>query len=315
MKHKTPLIARFRGLAKSRPGLAFLIAVGFYLATPWNPAPWDVGLGAQTFTHNTTTLTANVATTDTTVTVASASAATGSSFGSIAVGQMLLVDQEIMTITGVSSTTLTVQRRVRPAAHTSGTTVYIGAAGSFQQADPPAGRCTTASNPAFWINLSTGGMFTCGPGSTWARSIAPWNLPFSTGNGATVTLTTAQSGGTFLFDRAAGIVYTLPAPFPGLTFDFIQTVTITSNSAEIATATVATQFIQGLVHVGIAGGATGSDWACNGTSHVAIKQNGTTSGGILGGRLHFVAVSTTIWQVDGLTIGSGTEVTPCSTTV
>jgi hypothetical protein len=34
-------------------------------------------------------------------------------------------------------------------------------------------------------------------------------------------------------------------------------------------------------------------------------ENGTTSGGILGGRLHFTAVSATVWQVDGLLIGSG----------
>ena len=141
------------------------------------------------------------------------------------------------------------------------------------------------------------------------------NLPFPTlsGQGATVTLTAAQTGLLAYFDRAAGIIYTLPAPTAGLYYDFVVSTTITSNNAEIATNT-GTVFLQGVIHTAISGGATGSDWQCNGTSHLAIKMNGTTSGGILGTRLHVVALSATLWQVDGLAVGSGTEVTPCSTT-
>lgn len=315
MKH-THTFARLRSLAWRRPFLAFLLALTAHLATPWPPAPWEAALGAQTFTHNTTTLAAAQASTDTTISLTAVTAVSGSSFGAVQAGQIIVVDQEVETLTSVTatSTVWNVQRRGRLAAHAAGVPVYIGAPGSGQQADPPAGKCTTASFPAFWINLANGGVFTCGANSLWAKSNAPWFSPMNSGNGATLTLTAAQSGGTFLFDRAAGIVYTLPAPYPGLTFDFVQTVTTTSNSSEVVTATVATQFIQGIVQIGISGGATGSAWACNGTSHVSIKQNGTTTGGILGGRLHFVAVSTTIWQVDGLTIGSGTEATPCSTT-
>ena len=55
------------------------------------------------------------------------------------------------------------------------------------------------------------------------------------GSGATATLTAQQSGSTVLFDRAAGIVYTLPAPQVGLKFRFMTTVTITSNAAKITT--------------------------------------------------------------------------------
>jgi hypothetical protein len=202
-------------------------------------------------------------------------------------------------------------------AHASGTTVYIGPANSFQQADPPAGRCTTANFPAFWINLQTGGIFTCGPNSLWARGTAPWLTPFNSGNGATLTLTSAQSGMTFLFDRAAGIIYTLPKPVPGMTFDFVVTTTITSNNAVVITDGAAT-FVQGTVLGFVSGAASNAaanltGWVCNGTSHVKVIMNGTTTGGILGTRLHFVAVSATIWQVDGLAIESGTIATPCST--
>lgn len=283
-------------------------------------------LTAQTFTHNTTTLAGAQAIGDTTINLTAVTAATGSSFGAVQAGQLVVVDSEVETLVSVTATTTiwNVQRRGRLAPHASGAPVYIGAAGSFQNADPPPGTCTTASQPKFWINIATGGpgatgggahVFTCGPNSLWAAGNAPWYTGLNSGNGATVTLVAGQSGMTFLFDRAAGIIYTLPAPYPGLTFDFVQTVTTTSNSSEVAVATAATQFMQGVIHIAISGGATGSDWQCNGTTHVSVKQNGTTSGAILGGRLHFVAVSTTIWQVDGLTIGSGTEVTPCSTTV
>lgn len=308
------LFRRFRSLAARRPVAAFLLAVLIHLATPWNPAPWEVAVGAQTFTHNTTTLAAAQTSTDTTISLTSVSAATGSSFGAVQAGQFVLVDQELEQLVSVTSTSTVwnVQRRGRLVPHAAGSAVYIGASNSFQRADPAAGTCTTANQPKFWINQVTGAVFTCGANSVWARSNAPWYTPFNSGNGATVTITAGQSGQTFLFDRAAGIVYTLPPPVPGMTFDFIVTVTITSNAATVVT-NAGTQFVVGVIHTAISGGATGSDWACNGTSHIKVTSNGTTSGGILGSRLHFTAVSTTVWQVDGLLIGSGTEVTPCST--
>lgn len=322
MKHMHTF-RRLRSLANRRPLIAFLLATVFYLATPWNPAPWETTLAAQTFTHNTTTLAAAQAATDTTISLTAATAATGSSFGAVQVGQLIYVDQELEVVTGTTttSTVFQVQRRARVTSHGAGAAVYIGAAGSFQQLDPPAGTCVTANFPKFWINVgspggigATGGgrIFTCGPNGLWAAGNAPFYSGFNSGNGATVTIGAAQSGQTFLFDRAAGIIYTLPPPVPGMTFDFINTVTITSNAAVVITA-AGTQFVQGVVHTAISGGATGSDWQCNGTSHVKVTSNGTTSGGILGGRLHFTAVSSTLWQVDGLLVGSGTEITPCST--
>ena len=56
------------------------------------------------------------------------------------------------------------------------------------------------------------------------------------GQGATRTLNELESGSICLFDRAAGIVYTLPTtPTPGTYFDFIVVTTITSNAAKIIT--------------------------------------------------------------------------------
>lgn len=125
---------------------------------------------AQTYTLNSTTLSAAVGASDTTVVVASVSAASGSSFGAVAAGQGLFVDQEYMLITSVSSTTLTVQRRnnrTTPATtHLSGQTVYIAAPGAFQRADPAVGVCAVGSQGDPWINVDNGKLWRC-LGSQW----------------------------------------------------------------------------------------------------------------------------------------------------
>lgn len=285
-------------------------------------------LDAQTFTHNTTTLAAAQTDTATTISLTSVSAATGSSFGAVQAGQILYVDQEPQTLVSVTSTSTVwnVRRSGRRTSHAAGAAVYIGAPGSFQQQDPPMGTCVTASQPKFWINIAapsapgaTGGgaIFTCGPNGQWAKGNAPWYTPFNSGNGATVTLTAANAGSTYLFDRAAGIVYTLPPPVPGMTFDFVYTVTITSNSGTVQTDGAAT-FIQGNILGNVSGAASNgaanlTGWVCNGTSHIKVAMNGTTTGGIKGTRLRFVAVSSTLWQVDGLAIQTVAIATPCST--
>lgn len=280
-------------------------------------------LVAQSYTQNTTTLAADQAATDTTISLTSASAASGSSFGAVVVGQAIYVDNELELITGTTgtSTVFAVQRRGNSPAtlHKTGAPVYIAPAATFQKADPPPGKCVQANQPAYWININGpaaangGRIFTCSPGGIWALGSAPWNQGFNSGNGATVTLGAAQSGQMFLFDRAAGIAYTLPAPYPGLWFDFVVSTTITSNNAEVEVATPASQFVQGTLEV--AGVATTTSFSCNGTSHVALKLNGTTTGGILGSWMRFHAVSTTLWQVEGILTGSGTGATPCATSV
>lgn len=128
------------------------------------------------------------------------------------------------------------------------------------------------------------------------------------GQGATATLTAAQTGSAVLFDRAAGIVYTLPAPAVGMYFDFITTVSITSNAAEVDTDSGST-FILGQVINAVAAG-TNTIFYANGTSHVKISSNGTTSGGLKGGSFRMTAVSATVWEINGIVNGSGTIVTP-----
>lgn len=129
--------------------------------------------------------------------------------------------------------------------------------------------------------------------------------------GALRTLTAAESGALVLFNRAAGIVYTLPvigANDVGMYFDFCVTVTGTA-SYSIDTDGAAT-FIGG----GLAGQSTtaggGDFFPANIASTVSIDLDATETGEDAGGYFTLTATSTTTWVVGGVTAGSGTLATP-----
>jgi hypothetical protein len=130
---------------------------------------------------------------------------------------------------------------------------------------------------------------------------------------ATRQLLAKESGALCLFDRAAGVVYTLPTPVIGMQFEFATTVTITSNAAKVITKTIASEFILGLVDILIATSATTLAAAFNGSTHVAISMNGTTTGGVIGDRFRVTAISSTQWVIDGVVSGSGSIATPAAT--
>lgn len=131
--------------------------------------------------------------------------------------------------------------------------------------------------------------------------------------GATRTLKANESGSLCLFDRAAGIVYTLPTPIVGMKFDFLVTVAVTSNAHKVITA-AATQFLLGGIIMGdVTVAQSGDYFEADGTTHVAISAAGTTTGGLLGERYQLVAISTTQWVIHGVCHGAGTLATPFAT--
>lgn len=134
------------------------------------------------------------------------------------------------------------------------------------------------------------------------------------GVGATRTLLPEESGALCLFDRAAGVVYTLPTPVEGMQFEFATTVTITSNAAKVITGTVASQFILGTLF-GYTTDATEIDgFSADGSTHVAISSNGSTTGGVIGDRYTLTAISSTQWLVEGnIFCGTSTPATPFAT--
>ena len=133
------------------------------------------------------------------------------------------------------------------------------------------------------------------------------------GNGATRTVSVDESGSTFLFDRAAGIVYTLPLAVPGLVYDFVITTTITSNAAKVITGAGTELLIGGYMNVDTDTSNAVAAFTGNGSTHVAVSMNGTTTGGILGTKLRFTCLSTTRWMVEGIVQGSGVVATAFAT--
>ncbi len=131
--------------------------------------------------------------------------------------------------------------------------------------------------------------------------------------GATRTLLQSEHGSTCLFDAAAGNVFTLPTPVVGLSFTFVQTVSVTSNAAKVITA-ASTQFlVGGIISASLDVATSGDFFVANGTTHVAISQDGTTTGGLVGGCFTVTAISSTQWAITGLNCGSGTNATPFAT--
>lgn len=133
------------------------------------------------------------------------------------------------------------------------------------------------------------------------------------GEGATRTLKAKESGALCLFDRAAGIVYTLPAPVLGMEFEFRVTTLITSNAAKVITDSASTFIVGSVMGGSLTVADSGDVFQANGTTHVAISSNGSTTGGLVGGSYKLTAISSTQWSIEGTFIGSGTLADPFAT--
>jgi len=144
--------------------------------------------------------------------------------------------------------------------------------------------------------------------------------PVVSGAGATQTLAARDSGSLVLFDRAAGIVYTLPRPQVGLTFDFYVQTTVTSNAHKVITSSAA-ELLQGVLVEGTLDETPGANpgpklfQALAGDSFVAISSNGTTTGGVIGQWYRLTCLSTTQWMVTGVIVSPNgqTIATPFAT--
>jgi hypothetical protein len=130
------------------------------------------------------------------------------------------------------------------------------------------------------------------------------------GLGATKTLTRAESGSTILFDRAAGIALTLPASVPGLEFEMVVTVDLTAAAYSFVTDGA---FLVGSLLGGIEGAATDETHFADGTSHVGVSMNKTTTGGLIGGKFKLKCISATLWTIEGNTSCTATPLTPFTT--
>lgn len=127
---------------------------------------------------------------------------------------------------------------------------------------------------------------------------------------ATRTLRANESGALCCLDAATGVVYTLPTPVVGMTFEFFVTVAVTSNAHKIITNT-ASEFLIGKVIMGdVTVAQSGDVFTADGTTIRALSADGATKGGLLGESYRVVAISSTQWAIDGVCHGAGTLATP-----
>lgn len=131
--------------------------------------------------------------------------------------------------------------------------------------------------------------------------------------GATRTLLAEESGSLCLLDRAAGVVYTLPAPIPGMEFEFLASVAVTSNAYKVITDAATTFLLGGAIMGDVTVAQSGDYFEADGTSIVALSANGSTTGGLLGERYKVTAISATQWVIEGVLHGAGTLATPFAT--
>jgi len=133
---------------------------------------------------------------------------------------------------------------------------------------------------------------------------------------ATRLLQPSESGDLFLFDSAGGQIFTLPEAVVGLKYSFRTTVTVTASDtyAVLCSTATAGDFFLGSVKVSVEGSATEDDpYFANGTSHLGISSNGSTTGGLIGGWIEVECITTTFWQIKGHLLGTGTVVIPYTT--
>ena len=130
---------------------------------------------------------------------------------------------------------------------------------------------------------------------------------------ATYTVTAEQSGTIFTFNRAAGVVVTLPAASVGLNFEFYVETALTSNNYTInaaSTADTLTGFIRGIDIATLGSHIDNNDNVITtGVSIPAaadhqIVTNKTTTGGLAGSYYRYRCVSDALWAVSGVNICS-----------
>lgn len=134
------------------------------------------------------------------------------------------------------------------------------------------------------------------------------------GSGATASLSEFYSGSLVLLDRAAGIVFTLPAACAiGTTYTFLATTAVTSNAYKVITGAGTELLIGGYTNVDTDSSNAVAVFTANGSTHIAVSMNGTTTGGHVGTTLTFTKATSTQWEVTGMVQGSGTVATAFAT--
>ena len=145
--------------------------------------------------------------------------------------------------------------------------------------------------------------------------------PYVSLTDATYAPTASQSGSVFVFNRAAGVVVTLPVAAAGVHYKFIVGTTITSNAGtikgasanDIFTAYSAVNLFDKDNNV-----AQSKIFYADGSDDDVFSMDGSTTGGVLGSVINVVGIATggqgsatAVWHLNSdLLIADGTLATP-----
>ena len=127
-------------------------------------------------------------------------------------------------------------------------------------------------------------------------------------------LSVDESGALCVHGDTNGAAWVLPAAEAGVWFEFVATVAVTSS--DVYTITCASgDFLKGVILGGnLTIASSGAALTANGTTHLALSQNGSTTGGLIGDSLVLTAISNTLWVLtQAVSVGSGTNLTPFTT--
>lgn len=123
-----------------------------------------------------------------------------------------------------------------------------------------------------------------------------------------------ESGALCVHGAADGAAWVLPPAEAGLWYEFQTTVSVTSSDVYTVTCSSGDFLIGVIVGGNLTIGASGDPFTANGTTHLAISQNGSTTGGLIGDNFTLTAINSTQWVLtQAVSVGSGTNLTPFTT--
>jgi len=131
---------------------------------------------------------------------------------------------------------------------------------------------------------------------------------------ATRLIQPSESGDLFLMDTATGQSFTLPEAVVGLKYSFMVTTDLTSNAyAVLCSTATAGDFMVGAIQGAIEGAATDETHFANGSTHLGLSMNKTTTGGLIGTWIEVECITTALWSVKGVASCTATPATPFTT--
>jgi len=121
-------------------------------------------------------------------------------------------------------------------------------------------------------------------------------------NTTTKLLEVSESGSYVILNKADGVTILLPQPQIGLIYEFFIATSVTSNAyTVIAQDATITGF---LINIDTDTSNALDAFTADGTTHVAVTMNGTSTGGLRGTTFKLTCISNNMWLINGTNIGS-----------